>query len=44
MFYPFNYYEPPAQDPPNFCAFCEKEIPENKIYCSSSCLINDSEL
>lgn len=44
MAYLFNYYDPPSQDPPNFCNFCGKEAPENKMYCSSSCLVDDSEL
>ena len=34
MAYLFNYYDPPSQDPPNFCNFCGKEAPENKMYCS----------
>ena len=44
MFYPSSYYEPPNQDPPNFCNFCGKVAPENKIYCSSACLVDDCEL
>ena len=44
MAYPFNYYDIPNDDPPNFCNFCGKEAPENKMYCSSSCLVDDSEL
>ena len=44
MGYLFNYYDIPNDEEPNFCNFCGKEAPENKMYCSSSCLVDDSEL